>query len=78
MALERRVVQRALAVGLRGHRAGHRPQDVAHRAEAAIEGRQEDVGAALGHGPPREGATGGRAAEATTETQNLSKFRYKN
>ena len=70
-ASDRRLVQRGPPVAvLPGHGAGHRPQDVAHRAEAAIEGRHDDVVVASGgHGPPREGT--GRAAEATTETQKI-------
>ena len=70
-AAVRRPVQRGDAEAvLRGHSAGHGPQQVADRAEAAVEGCREDVVVASGgHGPPRE-ATGGRAAEATRETQN--------
>ena len=71
MALERRVVQRGLAVGLRGHGAGLSPQDVAHRAEAAIEGRQEDVGAALG-GP--RAAPGGDSVEGPQRPQRRPKI----
>ena len=56
-------------LGLRGHRAG-RPQDVAHRAEAAIEGRQEDVGAALG---PRA-APGGGSVEGPQRPQRRPKI----
>ena len=69
---ERRVVQRGAAVDVRrGHRAGHRPQQVPHRAEQTPVGRPDDVVAASGgHGPPREG-TGGRVAKATTETQKI-------
>ena len=67
----RRPVQRGAAVDVRrGHRAGHRPQQVPDPAEVTVEARRDDVVAASeGHGPPREG-TGGRAAEAKTETQN--------
>ena len=65
VAFERRPVQRGAApapVVLRGHGAGHRPQQVAHRAEVTVHGRPDDVIAASGgHGPPQEG-TGGRAA----------------
>mmetsp|Transcript_67731 Transcript_67731/g.106531 ORF Transcript_67731/g.106531 Transcript_67731/m.106531 type:complete len:203 (-) Transcript_67731:1098-1706(-) len=49
VAEERRDVQRggaAVAVRL-GHGAGHRPQQVPHRAEAASLGRHDDVVAAL-------------------------------
>ena len=79
VAFARRDVQRGGAeAGRRGHGAGHRPQEVPDPPEVTAVGRREDVVVAWeGHGPPREG-TGGRAAEATTETQNLSKFRYKN
>ena len=58
----RRPVQRGAAVGvLRGHGAGHRPQEVPDLAEVTEAGRRDDVVAASeGHGPPREGP--GRAA----------------
>jgi len=71
VAFARRVVQGGAAqVANPGHGAGHRPQEVPDPPEVTAVGRREDVVVAWeGHGPPREG-TGGRAAEATTETQN--------
>ena len=64
VAFARRPVQRGAApapVVLRGRGAGHRPQQVPHRAEQTPVGRPDDVVAASGgHGPPREGP--GRAA----------------
>ena len=48
-AVARRPVQRGAAGDvLRGHGAGHRPQQVPHRAEATAPGRREDVVAASG------------------------------
>ena len=72
VAFVRCAVQRGGAASVRrGHGAGHRPQQVPDPAEVTGGGRLEDVVAASeGHGPPLEG-TGGRAAEATTETQKI-------
>ena len=70
VAFARRDVQRSEGL-LRGHGAGHRPQQVPDPPHMTAAGRCEDVVAASGgHGPPREG-TGGRATEATTETQKI-------
>ena len=73
VAVVRRPVQRGGAeAALRGHGAGHRPQEVPHGSEAAAPGCRDDVVVASEHHwPPREG-TGGRAAEATRETQKIA------
>ena len=72
VAFARREVQHGGAVEvLRGHGAGHRPQQVPHGAEAAVLRRPEDVVVALGEPRAAPGGPGGRAAEATTETQKI-------
>ena len=76
VAVARRRVQRGAAgVVLRGHGAGHRPQQVPDRAELAAEGRPDDVVVALGE--PRA-APGGGSVEGPQRPQRRPKILYKN